>query len=120
MGHQFKEDRFDVAYRVLDDDVIDADGRRCGKVDDIEIDGRAGEPAYLSALLVGPGAWPGRLPAKLERLAARIFRSETVRVPWSEVDDITAVVKLKKKAGELRLGTGDDKARPLLEWLPRS
>jgi sporulation protein YlmC with PRC-barrel domain len=115
-----RENQFDVGYRILDDDLVDSGGRRCGKVDDVEIDGTPGEPAYLSALLVGPGAWPGRLPRELRELASRIFRAQTVRVPWSAVDDITAVVKLKQPARELRLGRGDDKARPLLEWIPKS
>jgi sporulation protein YlmC with PRC-barrel domain len=115
-----KENEFDVGYRILDDDLLDSEGRRCGKVDDVEIEGKPGEPAHLSAIVVGPGAWPGRLPGPLRGPAEKLFARDVVRVPWSAVDDITSVVKLNKTAKELRLGSGDDNARPLLEWLPGS
>jgi sporulation protein YlmC with PRC-barrel domain len=115
-----RENEFDVGYRILDDDLIDSEGRRCGKVDDVEIEGSPGEPAYLKAIVVGPGAWSGRLPGPLRGLAAKLFRGDVVRVPWAEVDDITAVVKLKRPARELRLGRGEDRARSLVDWLPRS
>jgi hypothetical protein len=39
------------------------------------------------------------------------------RVPWSEVDDITAVVELKSTADELGLGQGD--VQPWLASLPK-
>jgi hypothetical protein len=115
-----KENEFDVGYRLLDSDLLDSEERRCGKVDDVEIEGKPGEPAHLNAIVVGPGAWPGRLPRVLRGPAKRLFAKEVVRVSWSAVDDITAVVKLNRPANELRLGRGDDRARPLLEWLPWS
>jgi sporulation protein YlmC with PRC-barrel domain len=113
-----RENEFDVAYRVLDDDLIDSEGRRCGKVDDIEIEGSLGAEAHLSAIVSGPGAWSGRLPRALQPLAQRLFGGRVVRVPWSEVDDITAVVTLKRPARDLRLGRGDDHARRLFSWAP--
>jgi sporulation protein YlmC with PRC-barrel domain len=115
-----RENEFDVGYRILDDDLIDSEGRRCGKVDDVEIEGSPGEPAHLKAILVGPGTWPRKLPGPLRKYAASLFRGNVVRVPWSEVEDITAVVNLKRPARELRLGRGDDRARSLVDWLPRS
>ena len=59
-----REDEMDLVYRVLDDQLVDATGRRCGRVDDLEIDARFGEPAYVTRILSGPGAWPGRLPRR--------------------------------------------------------
>ena len=115
-----KEDEFDVGYRILDDDLVDSEGRRCGKVDDVEIAGHVGEPAHLRAIVAGPGAWPNRLPEFARGLATKLFAGAVVRVPWEAVGDITAVVELNQTARELRLGRGDDLARPLLEWLPGS
>jgi sporulation protein YlmC with PRC-barrel domain len=115
-----KENELDVGYRLLDDDILDSEGRRCGKVDDIEIEGKPGEPAHLSAIVVGPGAWQNRLPRSLRGFASKLFQRDVVLVPWSAVDDITAVVELNRPAKELRLGSGDDRARPLLDWLPGS
>ena len=115
-----KEHEFDIGYRILDDDLIDSEGRRCGKVDDVEIEGSFGEEAHIAAIVAGPGAWPGRLPGFLREIAQKVFAREVVRVPWSAVDDVSAVVKLNKTASELRLGRGDDRARPLIDWLPGS
>ena len=29
------DERYELVYRVLDDQIVDVDGRRCGRVDDI-------------------------------------------------------------------------------------
>jgi hypothetical protein len=33
-------EQVDLAYRLLDLDLVDREGRRCGKVDDLEFSGR--------------------------------------------------------------------------------
>jgi sporulation protein YlmC with PRC-barrel domain len=113
-----REDEFDIGYRVLDDDLIDSNGRRCGKVDDIELDGKPGESTHVTAILAGPGAFTNRLPAALARFARRFLGEGVVRVPWQEVEDITAVVNLKRPGEELGLGRGDDEAGRLVGRLP--
>jgi hypothetical protein len=117
---EMREDEFDVGYRMLDDDLLDSNERRCGKVDDLEIEGEPGGPAHLSAIVVGSGAWPARLPQSLRGPASKLFKQDVVLVPWSAVADITSVVNLNCPAEELGLGRGDDRARPLLDWLPGS
>jgi sporulation protein YlmC with PRC-barrel domain len=108
----------DLGLGVLDHQLIDSDGRRCGKVDDLELDGvRDGRPRVV-AILTGPPAWRGR--GALGRLAARVARGELVRVPWEEVAAVESGVLLRKRAQELRLGRGDDSARALVEKLPGS
>jgi hypothetical protein len=111
-----REHEFDIGYRILDDDLLDSNGRRCGKVDDIELEGKPGEPAYISAILAGPGAWEHRLPKLLRPLALKLFGRGVKKIPWAEVDDITAVVELKSTADELGLGQGD--VQPWIESLP--
>jgi sporulation protein YlmC with PRC-barrel domain len=108
----------DLALGVLDHQLLDSEGRRCGKVDDLDLDGMSEGKPCVSALLAGPPAWGGR--GRLGRLAARLGRGRTVRVSWSEVVDIGSAVHLRRTARELRLGTGDDRARPWIERLPRS
>jgi hypothetical protein len=108
----------DLALGVLDHQLVDSEKRLCGKVDDLELGGVAeGEPVVV-ALLTGPPAWRGR--GRLGRLAAWIARGRTVRVPWEEVAEIGVDVCLRKPAAELRLGRGDDRARPWIERLPMS
>ena len=90
---------------------MDSEGRRCGNVDDLELEGvAAGEPRVV-AILTGPPAWRGR--GVFGRLAASIARGGLVRVPWEEVAEIESCVQLRKTAKELRLGRGDDRVRAL-------
>ena len=51
-----------LVSELLDLPLIDSDGRYCGIVDDVELSGSAGKELKLKALLVGPGAYAGRLP----------------------------------------------------------
>ena len=106
----------DLAFGVLDHQIIDPDGRRCGKVDDLAIEGGPGETAVVSAILVGSGAWKGR--GRVGRLASRLAGGAYVRVPWEVVGDVKSAVELKKSARELGLGHGDDRARRWVERLP--
>jgi sporulation protein YlmC with PRC-barrel domain len=108
----------DLGLGVLDHQLVDSDGRRCGKIDDLELEGiRDGEPRVV-AILTGPPAWRGR--GLVGRLAARVARGELKRVPWEEVAEVKADVRLRKPAPELGLGRGDDRLRPLVEKLPGS
>jgi sporulation protein YlmC with PRC-barrel domain len=103
----------DLALGLLDHQLVDSEGRRCGKVDDLEL-----EDDVVVAILTGPPIWRGR--GRLGRLAARLARGRTVRVPWSEVAKVDSAVRLRKTSQERRLGRGDDRARPVVERIPGS
>lgn len=106
----------DLALGILDHQLLDADGRRCGNVDDLELKGvREGMPR-AEMILVGPPVWRGR--GRLGRLAAAVARGQTVRIPWSEVEKIDSGVRLKKPAHEYGLGRGDERARKFVAWIP--
>ena len=106
----------DLAYRLLDLDLVDSEGIRCGKVDDLEFAGGPGEPTYLAAIVSGPGALPKRFPRRfgLRRRAAWIFRGGATRVRWQQVEDFDATVELRGTAAELGLGEGDRKLADLI------
>jgi sporulation protein YlmC with PRC-barrel domain len=108
----------DLALGVLDHQLIDDDGRRCGKVDDLELEGLGESEPRVAAILVGPPAWRER--GRIGRLAARLARGRIVRVPWAEVSEVGAGVVLRKPARELGLGRGDDRAQQWVEKLPGS
>ena len=115
----------DLVYRVLDDQLVDVDGRRCGRVDDVEFDGEAGGPAYVSSILSGRGSWARRLPRRLRRLGERVFGTPVmgdnlIRVPWSEVEDIGAAISLRAPARELGLAQGDERPARTIARLPKS
>ena len=105
-----------VARNVLDHQLLDRDGRRCGNVDDLAIEGGPGEEARVTAILVGPGYWGHR--GRLGRLAGRLGGSGRVRVPWEEVEKVDSAVHLRRTASEYGLGSGDDRLRPYVEWIP--
>ncbi len=109
--------QIDIALKVLDHQILDRDGRRCGNVDDLEIEGGPGETARVTAILVGPGVWPQRA-GWIGRIASFVGGGRRVRVPWEDVSDIESHVVLRKSAEELGLGRGDDRMRPWLERIP--
>ena len=107
-------DEIDLAYRLLDLDLVDCEGRRCGKVDDIVLEGGPGELTYVSAVRTGPGALPARFIRRLRPLAERMLGGEAVTVPWKDVDDFDATLTLTETADELKLGQGDRRLSKLL------
>jgi len=107
----------DVALGILDHQLVDADGINCGKVDDLELTGLSDGEAEVAFILVGGNAWRGR--GMLGRLAAALS-GNAVRVPWSEVDEVSSVVKLKRPAAELRLNRGDLRWGRLVGKVPGS
>jgi sporulation protein YlmC with PRC-barrel domain len=115
-----REDEFEVAYRLLDAELIDPDGRRCGRVDDIEIEGEPGSVARVTAILSGPGALSERVPRGIRRVSSRLLGDDVVRVPWDAVEDLAEVVRLKRPADELGLGSGDTAAARIVRRIPGS
>jgi sporulation protein YlmC with PRC-barrel domain len=106
---------FDLGLGVLDHQLVDSEGRNCGNVDDLEIAVVSSAEPEVTEILVGGNAWKGR--GLFGRIAAALS-GNAVHVPWSEVAEIAAVVKLKHTAQELRLGRGDDKAARFVKRLP--
>jgi sporulation protein YlmC with PRC-barrel domain len=107
----------DIGLQVLDRQLLDKDGRRCGKVDDLAIEGGPGEAPEVVAILVGPGYWAQRA-GLIGRLAGWIGGGRRVRIPWSDVKKIEAAVQLRRAATELGLGRGDDRLRPYVDKIP--
>ena len=107
----------DIALQVLDHQLLDKDGRRCGNVDDLAIEGGSGELPEVVAILAGPGYWPQRA-GLIGKLAGWIGGGRRVRIDWSVVAKIDAAVELKRAATELGLGRGDDRLRPYLDKIP--
>jgi sporulation protein YlmC with PRC-barrel domain len=110
-------DELDLGLAVLDHQILDREGRRCGNVDDLAIEGGPGEDARVVALYSGPGAWRGR-GRVLGRFAARLGGGGVVRVPWEEVAEVASHVRLKKTAAEYGLGRGDERIRSWIVRIP--
>ena len=107
----------DIALSILDHQLVDGEGKNCGKVDDLEIAGLDSDSPEVVQILVGGNAW--RCRGLLGRLAARLS-GDAVHVPWPEVDAVTSVVTLNRPAAELRLNRGADRWARLIGKVPGS
>jgi sporulation protein YlmC with PRC-barrel domain len=97
----------DLALRLMDDQIIDSEGARCGRVDDVELSGGVGQATSVAALLLGPAAWPGRLPSPFAAAVRPFVSGAMYRVDWDAVQDVSTTVKLSRTAAELGLGARD-------------
>src|SRR5262245_18846485 len=107
-----------LVHLLLDMQLIDSDGVRCGRVDDVELS--EADPPRVTGLLSGAGVVAGRLPGPMRTRLRRIFvdpqdGENVIRVPWSQVSGIEAVVRLRRPAAELGLGRGDDVLRAVAQ-----
>jgi sporulation protein YlmC with PRC-barrel domain len=102
--------------QLLDLPIIDKDGNYSGVVDDIELTGGPGKQLRLTALLVGPGAYEGRMPKWAMWLVGRIAGDRITRVPIGKVAKIDSAVHLVGSADSLGLHQSEDAARA---WVPR-
>jgi sporulation protein YlmC with PRC-barrel domain len=101
-------DSIDLGLNLLDHQLLDAENRRCGKVDDLALEGGPGEELELAhAGLIG-------------RAAAWLGGGGRVRIPWQDVAQVGSHVKLRKRAAELGLGRGDDRLRSYVDKIPGS
>jgi hypothetical protein len=117
------EDRWDrreldAGLHLLDRQLVDCDGRLCGKVDDLELEERPDGPPVVAAILCGPGVlgarttgrfWPG-----LGRLHAWVIGGlggGPSRIPLSQVRTITHHVELTVPRSRLDAQRGEDWVR---------
>ena len=111
--------RIELLRDVLDHEIVDVDGVRCGTVDDLEFEDLDGAPV-VAAILVGPRAWQARLPALFAIIAGWLFGRGVTRIPWTAVGRLTQSVELKRKASEVGLGRIERKAARWLARIPGS
>jgi sporulation protein YlmC with PRC-barrel domain len=107
-----------LASEVRDLQIVDSDGRNCGICDDIEFRGGPGEALEVKALLIGPGAYQGRLHPWAFALVKGIAGAHMVRVPWEKVGKITSRIFLTERAEQLGLHGLDDRLREPLSKVP--
>jgi sporulation protein YlmC with PRC-barrel domain len=108
--------RLKLVSQLLDLPLLDSNGEYCGIVDDVELSGSPGKAAKIAALLVGPGAYAGRMPGWAMAIVRAIAGDRVTRVPIGKIESIKCVVQLKATAKELGLHQSEDRARA---WIPR-
>jgi sporulation protein YlmC with PRC-barrel domain len=105
-----------LVSELLDLPILDKDGRQCGVVDDVELAGQPGKKTVIKALLVGPGAYRGRMRGWAFAIVRAIAGDRITRVPFAEIDTIHCVVTLKCTASEVGLHAVENRVR---RWIPR-
>jgi sporulation protein YlmC with PRC-barrel domain len=108
--------RINLIGGLLDLPILDRNGLYCGVVDDIELDEGGGSRPKVKHLLVGPGAYRGRLPVWAMALISRLAGTHVTRVPWEAIDRIDSSVRLGDTAAALGLQRSEDRFRA---WIPR-
>lgn len=102
----------DLIRDVLDNQLVDRNQRKMGKVDGIVIELRSGQPPKLICIEVGVPTLARRLHPRLERWAVAIEgrwgvrHNQPFRIPWSKVRDVGIDVDVDVEA----------EATPALAW----
>lgn len=103
-----------LVSELLDLPLLDSEGKYCGVVDDVELEGT--RELKLKALLVGPGAYAGRLPGWAMALVKLVAGNRITRVPLDRVRTITDSVHLECPGRDLGLHRSESAAG---KWIPR-
>ena len=109
------DSRIKLTSELLDLPLYDVDEKYCGVVDDVEFIGGTGKELKLKALLVGPGAYAGRLPRWAMWLVDKITGSGMTRVPMDKVRAINTAVHLQCSGRDLGLHESEIAAG---KWIP--
>jgi sporulation protein YlmC with PRC-barrel domain len=99
--------QLDLGLRLLDDQLLDVDDHRCGRVDDIQLKGEPGSQTAVAALLVGPGSWNARLRRPFADLVEGLAPDYMHVIAWKEVAQVGTAVRLARTAAELGLEASD-------------
>lgn len=98
-----------VLIRLLDNQIVDADGRFLGKADDLVVR-EEGDDLVVEALMVGPTALEPRYPGVLGRWGWAIWRRLSdpenpgaVLVPLEEVTDLGSAIRVTDGARDALL-----------------
>lgn len=107
---------------ILDSQLLTSDGRRIGRVADIEAGLDASGDFRLTALVVGPQALAGRVGPRVKALLHFFLRDRFEHcIPISEVIKFGPTLCLRGKADEYAVGQSERWiAQHILRWIPGS
>jgi hypothetical protein len=99
-----------IEHDLLNLGLVDADGERCGRVDDVLVEDGFDRPARVTAILSGNGAMSRLIGRRALRVSVFLHRLlgleppiEPVEVPWGQVRRVGHDVRLRSRAGDLKL-----------------
>ncbi|HKG18510.1 MAG TPA: hypothetical protein VKB00_02130 [Candidatus Limnocylindrales bacterium] len=93
---------------VMDSQLESSDGKRIGRIGDLEAELSGDGRLRVTAILVGPQVLLGRLSYRLREPAHRLLRGRYLqRVPIDEVEETGPTVRLRGRADAYTTGRGD-------------
>ena len=116
----------EVVHDVLDQHVVDRNGREMGRVDGIVVDVREGAPPRLAEVLIGASVLGARVNPVLGRWVhglehgLGIGDQRPIRIAFSHVDTIGGKVKVDLAVGETDADTLEGRIRTWLLKIPGS
>ncbi len=112
----------DIVRQVLDQQVVDRNGREMGRVDGILLELEPNEPPRVAALLIGPSALGHRVHPLLGRLIAGVERSVGIDRDRPAEIDVTHIAQINDKV-HLRTTVGSTEVdaieRRVRRWVLR-
>jgi sporulation protein YlmC with PRC-barrel domain len=96
----------DTLYELMDQGIVDPNGERCGRVDDLEIEEGFDRAPRVTAILSGGGAKSRHMWRQVNRLSVWLhhvlgWKGEVApaRIPWEEVEKLDQDVHIRVSAG---------------------
>ena len=116
----------DLVRDLLDEKVVDRNGREMGRVDSIVLRIRDGQPPAVAALELGPAVLAsrikpifGRCISGLER-ALGVEEGRPLRIPFGKLLDSRDYVKVDLAFGETVAAALEQRLRRWVSAIPRS
>jgi sporulation protein YlmC with PRC-barrel domain len=107
-------DRIGLAHHVLDHQLLDSRGERCGKVDDVGLVPLEDGSIEVRCVLSGPGALRERMHGSFGRWLVGLAGDREVAVAWEQVTDVNDHVQLSLPAPVVGLAMGEERAARLV------
>lgn len=96
----------DILYELMDKDILDPNGERGGRVDDLEIEELFDRAPRVTAILSGGGAKSRHMWRPIHRLSIWLHHAlgwkgevKPARIPWDEVEKLDQDVHIRMSVG---------------------
>jgi hypothetical protein len=109
----------DLIRDVLDNQIVDRNQRRLGKVDGIVAELRPGKPPVLQYIETGWVTKASRIHPRLAKWLRR-WASPPYRIPWTNIRYVGVDVEVALEASETPLLRTENRLRRILTRIPGS